>query len=150
MMKYKGYHATTEYDQEEGVFYGDVVGIRDVIYFKSKSVDDLEKEFRSSIDDYLEWCSESGDPPNKPFSGVFMAHIAPEVHRAAVFAAYESGKSLDDWLEEMVKVAIAETKSTSVGNQPTPLNPETRNGAGDDDANHRRKTLITPDGAMRL
>ena len=129
MMEYKGYHATVEYDAEDEVFYGDVVGIRDFIIFQSETVDGLEKEFHFSIDDYLDWCEESGKPPSKPFTGNFVAHISPEIHRAAVFVAYESGEDFDDWLEKAVKTAIAETKATNK-KQPAPLIPKARNGAG--------------------
>ena len=130
MMEYKGYHATTEYDAEDGVFYGDVVGIRDVIYFKSESVHGLEKEFRASIDDYLEWCDESGDPPNKPFSGSITLYVDPETHRAAVFAAYAQGKNLEDWIAELVESAVKDTTTSSRPEQPAAQNSQARNGAG--------------------
>ena len=145
MMEYKGYHATIKYDADDEVFHGKVVGIRDYILFQSESADDMEKEFRISIDDYLEWCAEDERPPDKPFSGVFMAHIAPEVHRAAVFAAYDSGKNLDDWLERAVKVAIADTKATNK-KLPTSVNLKARNGAGDEYADNRRNTLPSESG----
>ena len=43
--------------------------LRDVITFQGKSVDELEKAFKDSIDDYLEFCEERGEEPDKPFSG---------------------------------------------------------------------------------
>ena len=127
MMEYKGYYAAIRYDAEGEVLHGKVVGIRDVIYFKSESVDDLEKEFRFSIDDYLDWRQESGDPPNKPFTGNFVAHISPEIHRAAVFAAYEMGKRFDDWIADVFQTAIGETKTASRAQQPAAPNQKARN-----------------------
>jgi len=146
-MEYKGYHGTIRYDSEEEVFHGKVVGIRDFILFESETVGGLEKEFRFSIDDYLEWCEESGKPPSKPFTGVFVAHIAPETHRAAVFAAYKSGESFDDWIEKAVRVAIAETKATNIEEQPETPNRKALNGPGDDDADYGRKTLSGQPGS---
>ena len=45
-MEYKGYHAAVSYDHEAGVFHGEMVGTRDVIFFEGSSVEELDKEFR--------------------------------------------------------------------------------------------------------
>ena len=58
MMDYKGYRAVVSYDDEAGIFHGEVVGTRDVITFEGTSVEQLRKEFRFSIDDYLAVCTE--------------------------------------------------------------------------------------------
>jgi predicted HicB family RNase H-like nuclease len=36
----------------------------------------LEKAFRDSVDDYLDFCAERGEEPDKPFSGRFMLERA--------------------------------------------------------------------------
>lgn len=56
MLTYKGYHGKVEFDEEAGLFHGEVVDLRDVITFQGKSVEELEQAFRDSIDDYLEFC----------------------------------------------------------------------------------------------
>ena len=65
MMKYKGYIGHVEYDDEAKLFHGDVVGLRDIITFQGKSVDELEQAFKDSVEDYLEWCKERGLEPEK-------------------------------------------------------------------------------------
>ena len=64
MMQYRGYRSTLEYDAEDGVFYGEVVCVRDVISFQSDTREGLEREFRISIDDYLAFCAENGRRPD--------------------------------------------------------------------------------------
>lgn len=59
MMTYKGYTAKAEFDDEAMVFSGEVVGIRDVITFQGKSVEELERAFHDSVDDYLDMTSVS-------------------------------------------------------------------------------------------
>ena len=83
MMEHKGYHAAVTYDQEAGVFHGEIVGTRDVIFFEGTSVEELNKEFRFSIDDYLAMCAERGQAPDKPFSGKIPLRVSPAVHRPA-------------------------------------------------------------------
>ena len=105
MMDYKGYRAAVSYNDEAGIFHGEVIGTRDVITFEGTSVEQLRKEFRFSIDDYLVVCAERGRQPDKPFSGKIPLRVAPEIHRAAAAAAKAAGKSLNAWLAEMVEQA---------------------------------------------
>ena len=63
-MQYQGYRSTLEYDAEDGVFYGEVECVRDVIAFESDTREGLEREFRVSIDDYLAFCAENGKRPD--------------------------------------------------------------------------------------
>ena len=76
-MKYKGYHAEVTYDHEAAIFHGEVVGTRDVIFFEGTSVDQLNEEFRFSIDDYLAVCAERDREPDKPYSGRIPLRIPP-------------------------------------------------------------------------
>lgn len=66
MLEYKGYTGTAEFDDEVGVFQGEVAHLRDVITFEGTSVESLEQAFKDSIDDYLEWCVERGKEAEKP------------------------------------------------------------------------------------
>lgn len=66
-MKYKGYFGHVEYDDEAKIFHGEVIGLRDIITFQGKSVDELEQAFHDSVNDYLSWCKELGEKPEKTF-----------------------------------------------------------------------------------
>ena len=72
MLNYKGYVGHAEFDDEAGLFHGEVVDLRDVVTFQGRSVEELEQAFRDSVDDYLEFCSQRGEEPDKPFSGRLM------------------------------------------------------------------------------
>ncbi len=68
MMEYKGYVGKVEFDDEAGIFHGEVLDTQDVITFQGRSVDELKTAFQGSIDDYLAFCKQRGEEPNKPFS----------------------------------------------------------------------------------
>jgi predicted HicB family RNase H-like nuclease len=72
-MMYKGYTARYEFDQDEGVLHGHVDGIDDVVSFVSETVEGLEREFRTSVDIYLEVCAEEGREPNRPHAALRRA-----------------------------------------------------------------------------
>ena len=111
MMEYKGYVGKVEFDDEARIFHGEVLDTRDVITFQGQSVDELQKAFQESIDDYLAFCEERGEEPNKPFSGQFVTRIPPELHRQVNLAASMSGKSLNAWVLEHLQEAVARIKS---------------------------------------
>jgi predicted HicB family RNase H-like nuclease len=70
MMTYEGYEATVEYDEDTETFHGEVVNLRDVITFQARSVSALKRAFARSVGDYLAFCMERGEDPEKPiFSG---------------------------------------------------------------------------------
>jgi predicted HicB family RNase H-like nuclease len=107
MMHYKGYIGKVEFDDDAMLFHGEVLGIRDVVTFQGTTVKEIEKAFIGSVDDYLAFCKERGEDPDKPFTGKFVVRLAPELHRAAFMAARQSGKSLNSWLAERVEQAIS-------------------------------------------
>jgi predicted HicB family RNase H-like nuclease len=99
-MKYKGYEAVVAFDADANIFHGEVINTRDVITFQGKSVAELKKALRDSVEDYLAFCKERGEEPDKPFSGNFIVRIRPDLHRELYTQAKKSGKSLNAFIEE--------------------------------------------------
>lgn len=100
MMQYHGYLARVEYDDESKIFHGEVINTRDVITFQGKSVEELRKSFEDSVKDYLAFCRERGEEPDKPFSGHFTVRLSPDQHKKVIMAAEKAGKNLDSWIAE--------------------------------------------------
>ncbi len=100
MMSYKGYIGKVEFDSEAGVLHGEVLGIRDVVTFQGEAVKEVEQAFRDSVDDYLAFCHERGESPDKPYSGQFVVRLDPALHRQASIAAESMGKSLNNVVAE--------------------------------------------------
>ncbi len=113
MMEYKGYIGNIEYDDQAEIFHGEVVNTRDVITFQGTSVAELRKAFKDSIDDYLAFCAERGEKPDKPFSGQFVTRISPDLHRNITAAATISGQSLNSWVSEQLEHAVKDTLSAA-------------------------------------
>jgi predicted HicB family RNase H-like nuclease len=103
MMTYKGYHGTVSFDDKSEIFHGEVTDLRDVVTFQGRSVDELKLAFQESIDDYLDFCSERGEDPDKPFSGNFVLRIDPQLHRKLVALSREEGESLNRWVESRLR-----------------------------------------------
>ncbi|MDR9387543.1 MAG: type II toxin-antitoxin system HicB family antitoxin [Balneolaceae bacterium] len=105
MLNYKGYHGHVDFDEEAGLFHGEVLDLRDVITFQGKSVAELEQAFRDSIDDYLEFCKQEEVEPDRPFSGRLMLRLPTDVHRNVYIKAKNEGKSLNEYISEKLSTA---------------------------------------------
>ncbi|MCX6045816.1 MAG: type II toxin-antitoxin system HicB family antitoxin [Chloroflexi bacterium] len=108
MMEYKGYIGKVEFDDDAGIFHGEVINVRDVITFQGESVQEIRQAFQDSIEDYLEFCASRNEDPEKPFSGTFTVRIPPELHRKIYIQARTVDKSLNSWVSETFERAVAE------------------------------------------
>ncbi len=106
MMKYKDYVAQIEYDDSAKIFHGQVVGIKDVITFQGTSVEELRVAFSDSVDDYLAFCKERGEAPNKPYSGKFNIRISPELHAKLDVAAKAHNESINSYVSHTLEKAV--------------------------------------------
>lgn len=113
MMEYKGYLGKVEFDPDANVLHGEVVGIRDVVTFQGRSVAEIEKAFKESVDDYLKFCQERGERPDRPFSGKFVVRIAPDLHRKANMLASASDKSLNAWVAECLNKEVTRLRPSA-------------------------------------
>jgi len=113
-MEYKGYTARVDFDQDAGILFGEVEGLRDVVTFEATDVRDLEKAFRESVDDYLAMCAQRGEDPEKPYSGKFIVRVDPRVHRDIATAAARAGKSLNAFTGELLKDWVTRSTQASL------------------------------------
>ena len=100
MMKYKGYIAKVEYDSDARLFHGEVIGLKDTITFQGTNPEELEREFKKSVDVYLDWCKELGEKPEKTFSGKLHIRMEPDLHAHLVLEAAKRNISLNDLIKE--------------------------------------------------
>lgn len=119
MMEYKGYIGVVEYDDEANILHGEVINTRDVITFQAKSVDEIQTAFKESVDDYLAFCAETGEEPDKPFSGKLMLRMPPDLHRQVVTAAKASGKSINGWITDHLVQSVREELGTYRVKEPS-------------------------------
>jgi predicted HicB family RNase H-like nuclease len=93
------------YDDEDGIFVGQIEGIRDGVTFHGGSVEELKAAFEEAVDDYIETCARIGKEPQRAYSGQVMFRIDPEIHRRAALAAELAGKSLNQFAEDALSRA---------------------------------------------
>lgn len=101
-MTYQGYTGEAQWDEDAALFHGNVLYLRDVITFEGDTPEETEVAFRDSVDDYLQWCEELGQAPEKPFSGQLRLEMAPEEQQHLAQIAAKEGKTLDEWAKDVL------------------------------------------------
>lgn len=102
-LTYKNYISTVNFSEEDGVFFGKVIGITDSISFEGDSVDSLVEDFHNAVDEYLEFCAENDKEPQQQYKGSFNVRISPDLHRQASLMAQAQHISLNNLIEQSVK-----------------------------------------------
>ncbi|MGB5920222.1 type II toxin-antitoxin system HicB family antitoxin [Arcobacter sp.] len=102
-IEYNGYIGTIEYSQEDKCFFGKLAMINDLVTFEANNANDLEKNFKNAVDEYIETCKQLGREPQKAFKGVFNVRTGSELHMAAVRNALKMGISLNSYIKSLIE-----------------------------------------------
>ena len=113
MMEYKGYIGQVAFYDEANIFHGEIINLRDVVTFQGSTVKQLREAFQESVDDYLDFCAERGESPEKPYSGKFMVRLEPELHKILAIRAKQDRKSLNAWVYDALALATKYDKGHS-------------------------------------
>lgn len=103
MLVHKGYIGHVEFDYEMEIFHGEVINTRDVITFQGSTVEEIKTAFVDSVEDYLSFCAQRNEQPEKPFSGKLNLRLEPELHREAYVAAKLNDMSLNQWITSAIR-----------------------------------------------
>jgi predicted HicB family RNase H-like nuclease len=91
VLEHKGYTGNVEFNADDEVFYGKILGIRDVVSFEADSVQKLKKAFREAVD----------------FKGSFNVRIKPKLHRLAVIKSAALKISLNQLVEKALEKEVS-------------------------------------------
>ena len=106
-IEYKEYIGTIEFSEEDGVFFGKVMGIRSLISYEGTNAKELVDDFHGAVDDYLAICEEQGREPERAYKGSFNVRVSPELHKQAVVCAMAHQMTLNSFVENAMKKFIS-------------------------------------------
>ena len=106
LMNVDGYQAKIKYDEKTDQFRGEILGISGAADFYGSSSDELRREFKKSLEVFLEVCKEQGIEPRRQYSGKFNLRISPELHEKLAMTAEMLGKSLNTLAQEALQISV--------------------------------------------
>lgn len=107
-IEYKGYVGTVEFSQEDGIFFGKVMGLRALLSYEGSTAAELLDDFHGVVDDYLALCRAEGKEPERAFKGNFNVRISPELHKKLVVRAASRQMTLNSYVEQALANYVAE------------------------------------------
>ena len=105
-MEYKGYLGSVEFSEDDGCFFGKVMGIRSLISYEGTGAKELVEDFHAAVDDYLALCEAEGITPERAYKGSFNVRISPELHRGISLQAAQEGVSLNQYVSKALERSL--------------------------------------------
>ena len=96
--RHRGYASVPEIDVDSQLIHGRVMGLRDVIHYEGRTVEEAYAHFVELVDFYIASCEADGAEPETPFSGKLALRTTPETHRLIERAAASVGMSTNEWM----------------------------------------------------
>ena len=107
LMNVDGYHAKIDYDEETDLFRGEILGLSGGADFYGTSPEELRREFKKSLEIFLEVCKEKGIEARRHYSVKFNLRIPPELHEKLAMTAEAQGKSLNSLAQEALQRSVS-------------------------------------------
>jgi predicted HicB family RNase H-like nuclease len=105
-LQHKGYTASVEYDSDYKKFFGEVIGIEDIIVFEGNTLEEAKSNLVDLIDSYPGTCSKLNVQPNSPPAEI-MVPISTELYAKASCQAEHKGIPLRTLMENALQQVVS-------------------------------------------
>ena len=61
-----GYIGSIKYDESDNMLYGEILNVNDSISYEGETLEELQKDFETEVDRYVECCEQVKKPFNAP------------------------------------------------------------------------------------
>lgn len=68
VLKYNGFIGSIDYSGEDDMLFGEILYIDDLVTYEGKDLDELKKNFKEAIDEYIELCKKHNKEPERSVS----------------------------------------------------------------------------------
>ncbi|MDE6106081.1 MAG: type II toxin-antitoxin system HicB family antitoxin [Bacteroidales bacterium] len=110
LLHYKGFMGSVAFSEKDGVFFGKIEGIKQLVNFEGDSVKELKQSFHEAVDDYLTYCANENIDPQKHYSGSLNIRISPEIHSRIALLAKRRGISINAFIKQALEKQVRLTK----------------------------------------
>ena len=118
-LKHKNYLGSVEFDIGNGILFGKILFINDIVTYEGLNIPDLTSQFKEAIVDYLATCKALNREPQKAHSGSLNIRIGEEIHKDAALIAFKQGKNLNEFIKDAISEKIS---SYQIDTEPSQVN----------------------------
>lgn len=98
MLEYKGFKAQIDFDDQAGLFVGEVINMNDGAVFSGRSVDELRAAFEKAVERRLNAPNSPRQTLERCYSGRISLRIKPDMHRRIADQAAKNGMTVTEWV----------------------------------------------------
>ena len=111
VVEHKGYIGMAECS-DDGLLHASVINTRyPIANCFAADYETLKKEFRTSIDMYLDSCEEYGDEPERPSSvNRLNLFIELPLYRRISLAVLRNQTNIEDWIMDVIEREVVESE----------------------------------------
>jgi predicted HicB family RNase H-like nuclease len=91
---YRGFDGSIIHDEEDRLYHGKILGIRDMVIYHGDSPEEAERIFHQAVDEYLSDLEKDGKQPPVPFAAM-PAHLPHDLQVKAALFAHENHIEID-------------------------------------------------------
>jgi predicted HicB family RNase H-like nuclease len=105
IFEYKGYKGSVEFDEDDNIFVGEVLGLKKGcgIIYEGATIEELKQDFEEGVDAYLSSCEANGFEPSKPFYQPLNAEIESDIYNLIEMTAQKNGTSFNSVVRESLE-----------------------------------------------
>lgn len=115
--KYEGYYGSIDFSIEDGLLFGEIQGINDVILYEGHTLQELKTAFEEAVEDYLLTCKDIGKQPDKALSGSLNVRIGQNNHKKLYRESMDKELSINECIKQIINDYFnnkeAETRNTT-------------------------------------
>lgn len=105
-VKINGCWAAVYYDPKHDMFRGEFVKLSSRVVFSSRDIGGLLRQGEVALDAFFDKCRANGTEPQQAYSGELVLRIHPGLHAELAARAFASGKTVNQWLAELIEQAV--------------------------------------------
>lgn len=121
---YAGYSGSCEASIEDDCLHGRILFIDDLITYEGNTISELKASFETAVDRYVAYCTQTGKPANKPYSGNFNVRVSPSIHKAAAQRAQRDSVSLNSLVGRALENEISKADTAITMRHEVTVNHE--------------------------
>lgn len=106
-IEHKGIKGTVEFDLENKIFYGKLVGVNGAVMYEAQNTEDFYRNFTEAIDNYIDTCERNGIPIEREYKGIFNIRVAPKLHKKLADTAQLQDVKLNSLVNDIFKSYFA-------------------------------------------
>lgn len=108
VLEYRGFSGSIHFRTRDESLYGRILGVSDLVTYEGQCAKELKAAFERAVDGYIAQCERVGTNGKNPYRGSFHIRVSPELHQKAAETALRRKRSLNQFVEEAIRMALGE------------------------------------------